>query len=101
MTPPSESSSDHINLFRVCQKPSELLDRSLPPAGYVVPQCPRYHSIQLALITGLFACGGLICSMLLIDGSDDLLPPHYWLRKSYSSPEFRTPQKPISTPAIP
>jgi hypothetical protein len=39
--------------------------------------------------------------MLLIDGSDDLVPPHYWLRKSYSSPALRTPQKPISAPAIP
>jgi hypothetical protein len=101
MTPPSESSSDHIDLFRVCQKPSELPDRSLPRVGYVVPQHPRYHSIQLALVTGLFACGGLICSMLLIDGSDDLVPPHYLLRKSYSSPALRTPQKPISAPAIP
>jgi hypothetical protein len=98
---PSESPSGHIDLFRVRQKPPELPDRSLPAGGYVIPQCPRYHSIQLALITGLFACGGLICSMLLIDGSDDLVPPHYWLRKSYGSPALQTPQKPICTPVIP
>src|SRR5437899_10561720 len=82
MTPPSESSSGHIDMFRVRQKPPELPDRSLPPAVYVVPQYPRYHSVQLALVIVLFACGGLICSMLLVDGSDDFPRSHYWPRKS-------------------
>jgi len=100
MTPPSESSSGHIDMFRVRQKPPELPDRSLPPAVYVVPQYPRYHSVQLALVIGLFACGGLICSMLLVDGSDDFPRSHYWPRKSYSSPASVTPQRPATAPAV-
>jgi hypothetical protein len=100
MTPPSESTSGHIDMFRVRQEPPELPDRSLPPAAYVVPRHPRYHSVQLALVTGLFACGGLICSMLLVDSGEDFLRLHYWPRKSYSSPAPGTPQNPASTPAV-
>jgi hypothetical protein len=99
MMPPSESSS-HIDMFRVRQN---LLDRSLPPAARVVPRYrpERYHSIQLALVIGLFACGGLICSMLLVDDSNDFLRIRYWPRKSYSSPALATPQKPVTAPAVP
>ena len=57
--------------------------------------------MQLALVIGLFACGGLICSMLLVDGSDDFPRPHYWPRKSYSSPALVTPQRPATAPAVP
>src|SRR5438045_7077876 len=96
MTPPSESSSGHIDMFRVRQQPPELPDRSLAPAAYVVPRHRRYHSVQLALVTGLFACGGLICSMLLVDSNEDFLRLHYWPRKSYSSPAPGTPQNPRS-----
>ena len=83
MTSPSESSSGHIDMFRVRQKPPELPRQSFP-AGDVVPgyRTRGYHFVQLALVTGLFACGGLICSMLLVDGSDNSLGPRYWPRKS-------------------
>ena len=102
MTPPSESSSGHIDMFRVRQQRPELPDRSLAPAAYVVPRHRRYHSVQLALVTGLFACGGLICSMLLVDSNEDFLRLHYWPRKSYSSPAPGTPQNPTSAaPAVP
>jgi len=102
MTPPSESSSGHIDMFRVRRQRPGLPDRSLPPAAHVVPRHPRYHSVQLALVTGLFACGGLICSMLLVDSSEDFLRLHYWPRKSYSSPAPGTPQNPTSAaPAVP
>ena len=101
MTPPSESSSGHIDMFRVRQEPPELPDCSLPPAAAVVRRHPRYHSIQLALVTGLFACGGLICSMLLVDSGEDFVRLHYWPRKSYSSPALGTSQNPASTPAVP
>ena len=102
MKPPSESSSGHIDMFRVRQKSLELPGRSFP-AAYVVPHYrPRgYHFMQLALVIGLFACGGLICSMLLVDGSEDFPRPHYWPRKSYSSPALVTPQRPPTAPAVP
>jgi hypothetical protein len=99
MTPPSEGSSDHIDMFRVRQELSGPLDRYLPAPVHVVPEYPRYHSIQLAVVIGLFACGGLICSMLLVVGSEDLPPPHYSPRKSYSSPALVTPQRPVVAPA--
>jgi hypothetical protein len=100
MTPPNKSSSGDIDLFRV-QEPPQLPDRSFPPAVYVVPRDrpQRYHSMQLALVTGFFACGGLICSMFLVDDGDDFVRPHYWPRKSYSSPAVGTPQAPVSAPA--
>ena len=60
-----------------------------------------YHFVQLALVIGLFACGGLICSMLFVDGSDNFLGPRYWPRKSYSSPALATPQRPMSAPTVP
>jgi hypothetical protein len=102
MTPPSESSSGHIDMFRVRQKPPELPDRSFP-AVYVVPRysVPRYHSMQLALVIGLFACGGLVCSTFFVVENDDFLGPRYWPRKSYSSPALATPQRPVSAPTVP
>jgi hypothetical protein len=103
MSPPNNSSSNDIDLFRVRQAPPELPDRYLPPAANVVPRYrpKRYHSMQLALVTGLFACGGLICSIFLVDGSDHFLQLRYWPRKSYSSPVLATPQRPVTAPAIP
>ena len=102
MTPPSESSSGHIDMFRARHKPPELPDRSFP-AVYVVPRysVPRYHSMQLALVIGLFACGGLVCSTFFVVENDDFLGPRYWPRKSYSSPALATPQRPVSAPTVP
>jgi hypothetical protein len=101
MTPPSESSSGDIDLFRVQEQP-QLPNDSFPTADYVVPRYPvlRYHSMQLALVIGLFACGGLICSMVFVDESDDFLGRRYWPRKSYSSPAVGTPQNPVNAPAL-
>jgi len=102
MTPPSESSSGHIDMFRVRQKPPELPRQSFP-AVYFVPRysVPRYHSMQLALVIGLFACGGLVCSTFFVVENDDFLGPRYWPRKSYSSPALATPQRPVSAPTVP
>ena len=102
MIPPDKLSPRDIDLFRVDQVPSRS-HLSLPPA---IPfastrRPPRYHSLQIALIIGLFACGGLICSMFLVDGSDDFQRPRYWPRKSYSSPVLATPQRPVIAPAVP
>jgi hypothetical protein len=100
MIPPDKLSPRDIDLFRADQVPSKPY-LSLPPAIPFVPtrRPLRYHSIQVALIIGVFACGGLICSMFLVDGSDDF--PRYWPRKSYSSPALATPQRPASAPAVP
>jgi hypothetical protein len=100
MTPPSESSSGHIDMFRVRQKPPELADQSFP-AVYVVPRVsiPRYHFMQLALVIGLFACGGLVCSTFFVDENDDFLGS--WPRKSYGSPALATPERPVSAPTVP
>jgi len=103
MKPPDESFSGDIDLFRVRQEPPKLPDPSFPPAAYVLlhhrPQ--RYHSMRLALVIGLFASGGLICSMLLVDGGDDFPRPRYWPWKSSSSPALPTPQRPAAAPAVP
>ena len=103
MTPPDKSFSADIDLVRIQQKPPALPNPTLPPAAYVVPRDrpERCHSMQLALVTGLFACGGFICSMLLVDVSDDFLRPLYWPRKSYGSPALATPQRPVTAPAVP
>ncbi len=102
MAPPDKSFAGDIDLVRV-QKETKLPHPTLPPAAYVVPQYrpERCHSIQLALVTSLFACGGLICSMFLVDGGEHFLQPSYWPRKSYSSPALATPQRPVSAPAVP
>lgn len=103
MTPPDKSFSGDIDLFRVNQTSPTPRDLSLSPAAQVIPSCrPQfYHLFQMALVIGLFACGGLICSIFLVDGSDDFLLPHYWPRKSYSSPAFAIPQRPVIAPAVP
>jgi hypothetical protein len=103
MTPPDKSFSGHIDLFRVRQGPPRVPDRFLPPASHAVPQYRphRYHSFQIGFVIGLFACGGLICSMFLVDRSDDFQRPRYWPRKSYGSPALATPQRPAIAPAVP
>jgi hypothetical protein len=103
MTSPDKTLPRDIDLFRVDHASPTPRDLSLPPAAQVIPaRCPQfYHSFQIALVIGLFACGGLICSMFLVDGSDDFMRPHYWPRKSYSSPALATPQRPATAPAVP
>ena len=101
MLPPDKLLPRDIDLFRADQAPSKPY-LSLPPAIPFVPtgRARRYHSMQVALIIGVFACGGLICSMFLVDRSDDFLRLR-WPRKSYNSPAFATPQKPVIAPAVP
>jgi len=102
MAPPDKSFAGDIDLVRV-QKETKLPHPTLPPAAYVVPRNrPEHcHLMQLALVTGLFASGGLICLKFLVDGGDDFLRPPYWPRKSYSSPALATPQRPVTAPAVP
>ena len=89
--------SDDIDLFSV----EETLTKSADPCPepIVVVDSPararRYHSIQLAIVTGLFAGGGFLCSLFFVEGDADFPQPHHWLRKSYSSPVM------IMPPALP
>ena len=102
MLPPDKRSPSDIDLFRVHQLPPPAAPFFAASYSFRPPRRPwRYHSIQVALIIGLFACGGLICSMFLVDGGDDFQRPRYWPRKSYGSPALATPQRPAIAPAAP
>ena len=88
MASPQKSASGDIDLF----SDHEARTRSTQPcpAPIVFVDSPvsgrRYHSFQLAVVTGAFAFGGFLCSLFFVDGGDDFPQPHHWLRKSYSSP---------------
>jgi hypothetical protein len=103
MAPPNKSGSRDIDLFHPGQSLPESSDLLVPQPGSLDrPACRRrYHSIQLVIITGVFACGGLICSLLLVDGNEDFPQPHHWLRQSYSPPAMASPQAPATTPSTP
>ena len=100
---PNKSASSNIDLFRLDQPLAESSDRLLPQLGSLdTPACRRrYHSTQLAIITAIFAGGGLICSLLLLDGDEEIPRPHHWLRQSYSSPVIVSPQGPAVAPSAP
>lgn len=100
---PDKSAPGDIEVFRSDCAFAESPNLPLPPTGSLdMPACRRrYHSAQLAIITGLFACGGLICSWLLVDGDEELPRPHHWLQKSYSSPVIGSPQGPVTAPSTP
>jgi hypothetical protein len=103
MASPNKSRSGDIDLFRFDQPLAESPDLLLRPFGSLDTPAFRwrYHSTQLAIITGIFACGGLICSLALVDGDEELPQPHHWLRQSYISPVVAWPQAPEPTPSTP
>ncbi len=103
MALPNKSGSGDIDLFHPRQPLAESPDLLGPRLGSLdAPACGRrYHSTQLAIITGVFACGGLICSLLLVDGNEDFPQPHHWLRKSYSPPVMASPHGPAPAPSTP
>ena len=94
---PQKFASDDIDLFSVEETSTRSADPC--PRPIVVVDSPararRYHSIQLAIVTGLFAGGGFLCSLFVVEGDADFPQPHHWLRKSYSSPVM------IMPPALP
>ena len=69
-----------------CPEPLEFVDSPV--------RARRYHSIQLAIVTGVFACGGFLCSLFFVEGDADFPQPHHWLRKSYRSPVMIIPPAP-------
>jgi hypothetical protein len=97
MASPQKFASDEIDLFSVEETSTRSADPC--PRSIVVVDSPararRYHSIQLAIVTGLFAGGGFLCSLFFVEGDADFPQPHHWLRKSYSSPVM------IMPPALP
>lgn len=103
-SPPKMPSNRDIDLgFRVSNIPPSSQTFPTYSAIEAIPprKLPLRHSFQLALVIGLFACGGLICSVLLFDNNDELTTPRYWPREIYSSPAGRTPHRPIAAPVLP
>jgi hypothetical protein len=103
MAPPNKSASRDIDLFRFDQPRAESPDLPLPPVGSLATPASRrrYHSTQLAIIVGIFACGGLICSLPSVDRDEEFPRPHRWLRNSYSTPVIASPQERVPAPSNP
>ena len=99
---PNKSMSRDIDL-RLDQPLAESRDLPVPPLGSLDTPAfrRRYHSTQLAIITGIFAFGGVICSLPFVGGDEEFPRPHHWLRQSYSSPVMASPQEPAPAPSAP
>ena len=103
MASPPKFAPNDIDMFFVeetsasstnpCSGPIEFVDSPV--------RARRYHSIQLAIVTGLFACGGFLCSLFFVAGDADFPQPHHWLRKSYSSPVMIMPPAPSGASIVP
>lgn len=102
MASPEQSASADIDLFSHDQAPTGVADsRPLPTALVDPPVQPRlYHSAQLAVIIGVFAFGGFLCSFFFVDRGDDFPQPHHWLRKSYRRPVITIPPGPPILPQV-
>ena len=98
-----KSPSDDIDLFYVDEASSRSAAPCPEPIAFVDSpvRARRYHSIQLAIVTGVFACGGFLCSLFFVDGDNDFPPPHHSLRKSYSSPAMMLPPAPPGASIVP
>lgn len=94
MASPKESASNEIDLFSVDETTS-IRSAEPRPGPIALVDSPvrsrRYHSMQLAIVTGVFACGGFLCSLFFVEGDADFPQPHHWVRKSYSSPVVTEP----------
>ena len=103
MVSPNKSVSRERDQFCFDQPLAESTDLRLPPLRSLNSRAchQRYHSTQLAIITGIFGCGGLICSLLLVDGNEEFPAPHHWLRQSHRSPVISSPQGPATAPSAP
>ena len=93
---PQKSVSGDIQLFRVDDPSTGSPDPSPIAIASVHSSIrPRsYHSVQLAIVTGLFACVGFVYSLSFVDSRDDFPQPHHWLRKSYNFPVMASPPPP-------
>lgn len=103
MASPQKSPSGDIDVFSVDEASSRSTAPCPEPIAFVDSpvRARRYHSIQLAIVTGVFACGGLLCSLFFVDGDNDSPQPHHWLRKSYSSPVMTLPAAPPGASIVP
>jgi len=95
MVLPRKSVSDEVDLSCLNGSIVKSPDPCPQPIACNDPPVParRYHSVQLAIVTGLFAFGGFLCSLFFVDAGDDFPQPHHWLRKSYSSPAMILPSE--------
>jgi hypothetical protein len=95
MASPTAESRD-IDLISIEGPFPRSADACPSPIAFVDPpvRARHYHSIQLAVVTGLFACGGFLCSLFFVDGGDDFPQPHHWVRKSYTLPVVIPPPAP-------
>jgi len=103
MACPQKSPSNDIDLFSVDEASTGSADPRPGPIALVDSpvRTRRYHSIQLAIVTGVFACGGFLCSLFFVEGDADFPQPHHWLRKSYSSPVMIMPPAPPGASIVP
>jgi hypothetical protein len=103
MASSKKSASDDIDLFFVDETSTRSADPCPGPIEFVDSpvRARRYHSIQLAIVTGVFACGGFFCSLFFVEGDADFPQPHHWLRKSYSSPVMIMPPAPPGASIVP
>lgn len=103
MVAPDTSGPRDIDLFRVDQPLAKSAEWLFPSLGsaYMPLRRRRYHSIQLALVTGVFACGGFTWSLLVVDRSEEFPQPHHWLRQSYSPPSVASMRQPTTTTSDP
>ena len=93
MVSSQKSASGDIDLFSVDDASTRSAALCPGPIAFVDSpvRARSYHSIQLAIVTGIFACGGFLCSLFFVNGGDDFPQPHHWLRKSHSSPVMTLP----------
>ena len=98
-----KSASGDIDLFSVDETSTRSADPCPGPIALVDSpvRARRYHSIQLAIVTGFFACGGFLCSLFFVEGDADFPQPHHWLRKSYRSPVILMPPAPPAGSIVP
>ena len=103
MASSKKSESDDIDLFFVDETSTRSADPCPGPIEFVDSpvRARRYHSIQLAIVTSVFACGGFLCSLFFVEGDSDFPQPHHWLRKSFSSPVVILPPAPPRPSIVP
>ena len=103
MASPQKFASGDIDMFPGEETFTWSADPSPEPIAFVdSPVRPRrYHSMQLAIVIGLFACGGFLCSLFFVEGDPDFPQPHHWLRKSSSSPVMIMPPAPPGASIVP
>ena len=103
MASPQKSAPGEIDLFSADEASPGSAASSPEPIAFADSPAPgrRYHSIQLAVVTGAFAFGGFLCSLFFVEAGDEFPQPHHWLRKSYNSPAMTFSPAPPGVSVVP